>query len=35
MLPETVVMVYAPRDSEEVDVVMSLVETAGQFARGD
>lgn len=35
MIPETVVMVYAPRDSEEVDVVMSLVETAGQFARGD
>jgi hypothetical protein len=32
--PETLVMVYAPRNSEELDAVFSLVRTAYHFAQG-
>jgi hypothetical protein len=33
-IPETVVMVYAPRDWEELEVVMQLIKASYEFARG-
>ncbi|MDQ3659576.1 MAG: DUF5519 family protein [Actinomycetota bacterium] len=35
LIPETAVMVYAPRRSEEVDIVALLVEASWRFARGE
>jgi len=35
LIPGTAVMVYAPRDPEEVDIVARLVETSWRFARGE
>ncbi len=35
LIPENVVMVYAPRDDAEVRVVLDLVRSALAFARGD
>lgn len=34
LIPENVVMLYAPRDAEEAKVVMGLVAAARAFARG-
>jgi hypothetical protein len=34
LIPENVVMVYAPRDAAEIGVVLSLVRSALGFARG-
>jgi hypothetical protein len=35
LIPETAVMIYAPRDDEELDVVEGLVRAAHAFARGE
>lgn len=35
LIPKTAVMVYAPRDSEEVEVVSRLVTVSWRFARGE
>jgi hypothetical protein len=35
LIPRTAVMIYAPRDSEEVEVVGHLVATSWRFARGE
>lgn len=35
LIPNTAVMVYAPRDQVELDVVAELVETSYRFALGD
>jgi hypothetical protein len=35
LIPRNIVMVYAPRDAAEADVVMQLVRAAYEFARGD
>jgi hypothetical protein len=35
LIPPTALMVYAPRDEEELDVVVALVEASYRFARGD
>lgn len=34
LIPETAVMIYAPRDEEELDVVERLVRASYDFARG-
>ncbi len=34
MIPENVVMLYAPRDEAEMTVVLELVRSSLQFARG-
>jgi hypothetical protein len=34
LIPETAVMIYAPRDEEELDVVERLVRASYEFARG-
>jgi hypothetical protein len=33
-MPQSVVMIYAPRDAEEIEVVAGLVEEACRFAGG-
>lgn len=35
MLPPTLVLVYAPRDSEELEVAFQLVQVSYRFARGE
>jgi len=35
LIPHTAVMLYAPRDDEEREVVASLVRASHAFARGD
>jgi hypothetical protein len=35
LIPKTSVMVYAPRDGDEVDIVFRLVETSWRFASGE
>lgn len=35
LIPENVVMVYAPRDAAEIGVVLDLVRSALAFARGE
>ncbi len=34
VVPETVVMVYGPRDADELDVVVSLVRVSYRYAGG-
>jgi len=34
-MPSTLVMVFGPRDEEELDVVLRLIEASYWFARGD
>ena len=34
LMPENVLMLYAPRDDEEVEVVAALVNAANDFAQG-
>ena len=33
-IPQNVVMIYAPRDAEEIEVVAGLVEEAYRYAGG-
>jgi hypothetical protein len=35
LIPRTAVMIYAPRDADEVHTVAGLVETSWRFARGE
>jgi hypothetical protein len=35
LIPPNVVMIYAPRDNGEVQIVAGLVRTAHAFARGE
>jgi hypothetical protein len=35
LIPQTAVMIYAPRDADEVRTVAGLVETSWRFARGE
>lgn len=35
LIPQTSVMIYAPRDVDEVEIVARLVETSWRYARGE
>ena len=35
LIPATAVMVYAPRDAAEVDIVLQVIAASYRFARGD
>jgi hypothetical protein len=35
LIPENVVMIYAPRDRSEIRVVLDLIRSALAFARGE
>jgi hypothetical protein len=35
LIPPTSVMIYAPRDVDEVEIVARLVETSWRYARGE
>ncbi len=34
-IPENVVMIYAPRDEQEMEIVLRLVEESRRYAIGD